>query len=92
MDDLTRQYNRAKYELYKEEHKVYMKKWRQKQLNQEVGEHHRCCTRCYKIQPLTEYGEYKTMLKMNGKLQEAMAQCKSCNSCRQRDKVQRSIP
>ena len=41
MDDLTRQYNKAKYELYKEEHKVSMNKWRQKQLNKEVDEHHR---------------------------------------------------
>ena len=91
MDRLTKEYNSAKYQLYKEEHKAACKKWRSKQLNKEVDENHKCCTRCYKIQPLTEYGEYKDMVKIDGKLQEAMVPYRSCKTCRNRDKQRRKF-
>ena len=91
MDRLTKEYNSAKYQLYKEEHKASCKKWQSKQLNKEVDENHKCCTRCYKIQPLTEYGEYKDMVKIDGKLQEAMVPYRSCKTCRNRDKQRRKF-
>ena len=86
MDELKREYNKARYQLYKEAQKVAAKKWRQKQLTREVDENSKCCTRCYKIQPLSEYGEYEARVKINGTYQDAMVPYKSCQTCRNRDK------
>ena len=90
MDTLKQEYNKARYELYKDSHQKAMKKWRDKQLIKQVGEDEQCCTRCYKIQPKSEYGEYKGMAKIEGKLQETMIPYRSCNACRNRDKQSRS--
>ena len=81
------EYNKQYFQEHKEYYSKKHKEYRDRQLNKEVDEHHKCCTRCYKIQPLTEYGEYETMLKIDGKYQEATIQCKSCNTCRKRDKL-----
>ena len=83
----TRDYRKQYYQDNKEHHKELMKNYREKQLNTEVDENHKCCTRCYKIKPITEYGEYVYKIDVNGI--EHWASCKSCNSCRNRDKEQR---
>ena len=86
-----KEYNKQHYQDNKEYYRTQQKQYQQKQLNTEVDENHKCCTRCYKIQPLTEYGEYKDMVKINGtnKLQEAMVPYRSCKTCRNRDKQRR---
>ena len=89
MDEITREYNKARYQLYKETQKVSMKKWRANQLNKEVDDNHKCCARCYKIQPITYYGEYKGVAKIDGELKEAMIPYNSCVDCRNRDKQRR---
>ena len=91
MDELTQAYNKAKYQLYKESMKQSMKKYRQKQLNKEVDSNHKCCTRCYGIKPLSDYGAYKGMIKVEGtnKLQEALIPYRSCITCRNRDRERR---
>ena len=83
----TRDYRKQYYQHNKEHHKELMKNYKEKQLNTEVDENHKCCTRCYKIKPITEYGEY--VYKIDVKGIEHWASCKSCNSCRNRDKEQR---
>ena len=85
----TRDYRQKYYQDNKEYYRTHQKLYQQKQLNTEVDENHKCCTRCYKIQPLTEYGEYKDMVKIDGKLQEAMVPHRSCKTCRNRDKQRR---
>ena len=89
MDKLTQKYDKARYQLYKESQKNAMKKWREKQLSREVGENHKCCTRCYSIKPISDYGEYKQMVVIDGtcKLQEAMVPYNSCKACRDKDKL-----
>ena len=63
-----------------------MKKWREKQLTKQVGDDEQCCTRCYQNKPKTDYGEYKSMVKIDDKYQEAMITYRSCKACRDRDK------
>ena len=89
MDEIKREYNKAYYELYKETHKASMNKWRTNKLNKEVDDNNKCCTRCYKIQPINMYGEYEGMVKVDGQLVEAMMPYKSCVDCRNRDKARR---
>ena len=88
MENLNKQ---SKYQLYKDSCKASQLKWREKQQSKEVDEHHKLCKRCSKIQPLTEYGEYKGMVKVEGtnKVQEAMIPYRSCKTCRDRDKMRR---
>ena len=66
-----------------------MKKWRDKQFNKDLGEHHQCCTRCYLIKPKADNGENHGMVKLDGssKLQEAMVPYKSCKACRDKQRV-----
>ena len=74
-----------------QDNKVYFqekqKEYRERQLNKEVCSNEQCCVRCYKIKPNTDYGEYKTMVEIDGtrKLQEAMVPYRSCKACRDRD-------
>ena len=86
-----KEYNKQHYQDNKEYYRTHQKQYQQKQLNTEVDENHKCCTRCYKIQPLTEYGEYKDMVKIDGNLQEAMIPYRSCKTCRNRDKQRRKF-
>ena len=87
MDNHKREYNKAKYELRKEEHKAYMDKWRNKQLNKEVDENHKCCPRCYKVQHLDDYGEYHYRTLADGT--KLYTPYKTCKSCRDRDRKRR---
>ena len=89
MNGIKREYIKARYEVYKESHKVSMKKYRANQLNKEVDDNNKCCARCYKIQPITYCGEYKGVVKINCELVEAMIPYKSCVDCRNRDKQRR---
>ena len=84
-------YNKQYYQENKAYYKECGKQYRDKQLNTDVDENHKCCSRCYKIMPLTEYGEYKGMVKVEGanKVQEAMITYRSCKTCRDRDKMRR---
>ena len=75
------------------ERNEYLQKKREefeeKQLNTEVDENHKCCTRCYKIQAITEYGEYKSWDVIDGELQEIMVPYKTCKTCRDKDDIYR---
>ena len=77
-------YNKQYYQNNKEYYKECNKQYKKKQLNTEVDDNHRCCTRCYKIQPITEFGEHVYKIDVNGV--EHWARCKSCNACRNKDK------
>ena len=94
MDELTKSYNKVFYSLYKESHKKSMKKYREKQLNAYVDEEHKCCTRCYKIQPISNFGERMDFVRFDGKNQEAKVPYRSCVACRDRDKrrLTKTIP
>jgi hypothetical protein len=86
MDALTKSYNKALYSLYKESHKKSMINYHEKQLNTDVDEQHKCCTRCYKIQPISNFGERMDSVRIDGTNQEAMVPYRSCVACRERDK------
>ena len=87
MENLNKQYNQSKYQLYKDSYKASQHKWREKQQNKEVDEHHKLCKRCSKIQPLTEYGEYNHYTLADGT--KLYTPHKTCNVCRDRDKMRR---
>jgi hypothetical protein len=70
----TREYNKQHRQDNKEQYQEWNKQYRERQLNQEVNTDQKCCTRCYKIKPVSEYGEVITEL-----------QFKSCDACRLRD-------
>ena len=74
----TRDYRKQYYQDNKEQHRKAMKGYRDKQLNTQVDENHKCCTRCYKIQPITEYGECVDHIDVNGV--KHWKTCKSCNN------------
>ena len=64
-------------------------KLKEKRLNTEVDENHKCCTKCYKIQEITQYGEYKSWDIMDGEVQEIMIPYKTCKTCRDKDDIYR---
>ena len=49
----------------------------------------KCCTRCYKIQAITEYGEYKSSDVIDDELQVIMVPYKTCKTCRDKDDIYR---
>ena len=55
----NREYNKQHRQDNKEQYKDWHKQFQERQLNQEVTTDQKCCTRCYKIKPMSEYGEYK---------------------------------
>ena len=83
--DYNKQYFQDNKEYFNERHKQF----RDRQLNKEVDDNNKCCARCYKIQPITYYGEYKGMVKIDGELTEAMIFYNSCVECRDKDKARR---
>ena len=89
MDSITKSYSKAVYSLY-ESHKKSMKKYKEKRLNADVDEQHKCCTRCYKIQHISNFGERMDRVKIDGKYQEALVPYRSCVKCRERDKRNRT--
>ena len=82
-------YNKRYYQNNKEYNKECGKQYREKQLNAELDENHKCCTRCYKIKPITEYGECVDHIDVNGV--KHWKSCKSCNNCRKRGKHSKHI-
>jgi hypothetical protein len=80
---------------YYHENKEYFKqkgiKYRERQLEKQVPNDTKCCTRCYKQKPLTDYGEYKGTVKIDDKWVEGIIPYRSCSDCRNRDKVRRAI-
>ena len=90
MDSSTKPYNKALYSLYKDSNKKSMKKYNEKQLNTLVDNQHKCCTRCYKIQHISNFGEHMDCVKIDGKYQKAMVPYRSCVKCRERDKRNRT--
>ena len=86
-----KEYNKIHYQDNKEYYQECNKQYREKQLNTEVDENQKCCTRCYKIKPLSEYGEYQGMVKIEGtnKVEEAVIPYRSCIACRNKDKERR---
>jgi hypothetical protein len=85
----TRDYRKQYFQDHKEQYQERYKQYRERQLNKEVDDNNRCCTRCYKIQPITYYGEYKGIVKIDGELKEAMIPYNSCVECRDKDKARR---
>ena len=74
------------------ERNEYLQKKREefeeKQLNTEVDENHKCCNICYKIQAITEYGEFKLGV-IDNELYEIMLPYKACKTCRDEADIDR---
>jgi hypothetical protein len=83
----TREYNKQHQQDNKEQYKEWHKQFRERQLNKEVNIDQQCCTRCYKIKPVSEYGEYNDFLKEDGSYK--LIPCKTCNGCRLRGTIRR---
>ena len=68
MDNLDKQYNGAKYRLYKESYMKSQKKWREKQQSNDIDENHKLCKRCCEIQPLAAFeGDHQEFVYLDGK-------------------------
>ena len=83
-------YMKQHYQDHKDYYQEKGKEYRERQLNKEVGEDEQRCTICYKTKPKSDYGGYKAVVKIDGKYQETMIPCRSCNACRDRDKQLRA--
>ena len=86
MDTLTKLYYKARNELCKDSNKKSIRKHRDKQLHTDVDEQHKCCSRCYKIQPFSNFDERIDIVRIDGQVQEAMVPYRSCVACREMDK------
>ena len=71
---------------YRERKNLY----KQQKLQQEVNNNtEQTCTRCLKVKPKSDYGEYQTYAfnKDSSPVQEVMLPYKSCKACRDKDKI-----
>ena len=86
--DYNKQYNIDNKEKCKEHNKQY-KETQKEKLNIAVDENHKCCTRCYKINPITEYGEYLKQVEIEGTHQfhHVMTEHRSCKTCRDKKRM-----
>ncbi len=65
----TREYNKQHREDNQEQYKEWNKQIKERQLNKEVNTDQQCCTRCYKLKPVSEYGEEREVIFMrDGKI------------------------
>ena len=73
---------------YKQKH--YKTTYKQEKLQQQVDkETEQLCSRCLKIKPKSDYGEYKTLAftQDTSPVQEVFLPYKSCKYCRDKDKL-----
>ena len=64
-------------------------KHRQNKLTQEVDVNHKCCSECYHIKPLSEYGEYMGVVVIDRKCHNQLLTYTRCIECRNKDKERR---
>lgn len=77
-----------------QEDKQYFTIYKNKKLQQEVDkETEQVCTRCLKIKPKSDYGEYKTwaFTMDTSPVQEVFLPYKSCKDCRDKDKIYKKV-
>ncbi len=55
----------------------------------DVGKDQRCCTRCYTIGTISEYGEYEGVIIVDGRCENAIIPYTSCQGCRLKDTIWR---
>ena len=61
-------------------------KYREKQLAQPVDADHKCCSKCLRIKPTTDYGEYAGVVEIDGKCCNQQLTYTRCIDCRNKDK------
>ena len=76
-----------------DKHKQYRENNKNKKLQQEVDkETEQVCTRCLKIKPKSDYGEYQTVIFDDADdAHEVMLPHKSCKDCRDKDKIYKKV-
>ena len=83
----TREYNKQHRQDNKEQYKDWHKQFKERQFNQEVNTDQKCCTMCYKLKPVSEYGEEQGFMEfIDGEIITERRPFKSCDACRLRDK------
>ncbi len=83
----TREYNKQHQQDNKEQYKEWHNQFKERQLNQGVRTDLKSCTRCYKIKPVSEYGEEQDFIVLrDGEVITERRQFKTCGVRRLRDK------